>query len=54
MDARTAAGAHANCSQVVLASNDCHFMLMDRATGSYGQHNEAYNDIHFFRTSYAY
>ena len=24
---------------VVLSSNECYFMLMDRAMGSYGQHN---------------
>ena len=25
--------------QVVLSSNECYFLLMDRAMGSYGQHN---------------
>ena len=30
---RTAAGARANCSRVVLSSNECYFMLMDRAMG---------------------
>jgi hypothetical protein len=37
MDARTAAGARANCSQVVLSSNKCYFLLMDRAMGIRGQ-----------------
>ena len=35
----TAAGARANWSQVVLSSNESYFLLMDRALGSYGQHN---------------
>ena len=39
MDARAAAGARANWSQVVLSSNESYFLLMDRALGSYGQHN---------------
>ena len=30
---RTAAGARANCSQEVLASNECYFLLMDQAMG---------------------